>query len=394
MALNVVFQAAKCQAFLPAGNAQKVLLTLLYVFLYCLTGAIVYSNVEEKEVACSNDPDLVCTESWSTVDALYFSVVVMSTVGYGDLTPSTAGTQLFTVFYILVGILVVFSSVAECMGILLNPSIGLIRATLNKLVPPEQLDVDNSGKPDFEIPQPWYIFYPLNFLPSVLITVVSQQICAAFFLIWEDWSYGESTYHCYVTATTVGFGDVNVQTDGGKNFAIFHILLSVCLLGGFIADVDEVREERRTQLHREGLLKRKMDRDLIMSVMEFDRDGKGVDKFEFVTGMLTKLELVDWDDIRPFVAQFETLDKTGDGRLTNQDLEIICDGYAARAKATPKGQKRFNQVVATAKVTPASPTGSPLAAASPLPGVSPRASPRASQGKSPRNSPRAWEPTS
>jgi len=43
-------------------------------------------------------------EDWSWVDALYFSTVAITTVGFGDLAPSTDGSKLFTVVYILGGI--------------------------------------------------------------------------------------------------------------------------------------------------------------------------------------------------------------------------------------------------------------------------------------------------
>lgn len=43
-------------------------------------------------------------EGWAYIDALYFSVVTLTTVGYGDLTPSTDAGKLFTVVYILVGL--------------------------------------------------------------------------------------------------------------------------------------------------------------------------------------------------------------------------------------------------------------------------------------------------
>lgn len=43
-------------------------------------------------------------EDWSWVDALYFSVVAITTVGFGDITPSTDGSKLFTIVYILAGI--------------------------------------------------------------------------------------------------------------------------------------------------------------------------------------------------------------------------------------------------------------------------------------------------
>lgn len=43
-------------------------------------------------------------EDWSWVDSLYFSAVAVTTVGFGDLTPSSDASKLFTVAYVLTGI--------------------------------------------------------------------------------------------------------------------------------------------------------------------------------------------------------------------------------------------------------------------------------------------------
>jgi hypothetical protein len=43
-------------------------------------------------------------EGWSYLDALYFCVVSLATVGYGDLTPSTPLARAFTIFYLINGI--------------------------------------------------------------------------------------------------------------------------------------------------------------------------------------------------------------------------------------------------------------------------------------------------
>ena len=43
-------------------------------------------------------------EGWSVVDSLYFSVVTLATIGYGDLTPTTDLAKLFSVLYIIVGV--------------------------------------------------------------------------------------------------------------------------------------------------------------------------------------------------------------------------------------------------------------------------------------------------
>ena len=55
-------------------------------------------------------------EGWSLIDALYFCVVTLTTVGYGDLHPTSAGTQIFTIIYILTGLgilVALLSSVAQ-----------------------------------------------------------------------------------------------------------------------------------------------------------------------------------------------------------------------------------------------------------------------------------------
>jgi hypothetical protein len=50
-------------------------------------------------------------EDWSWVDSFYFSAVAVTTVGFGDLTPTTDGSKLFTVAYIFAGIAIITSYV-------------------------------------------------------------------------------------------------------------------------------------------------------------------------------------------------------------------------------------------------------------------------------------------
>lgn len=48
-------------------------------------------------------------EGWSWIDSLYFSVITLSTIGYGDFSPQTDGGKLFTILYILIGIGIILS---------------------------------------------------------------------------------------------------------------------------------------------------------------------------------------------------------------------------------------------------------------------------------------------
>jgi len=55
-------------------------------------------------------------EDWSLVDAFYFSVITLTTVGYGDLAPTSGGTRLFTAFYVLAGLGIIVAFLSALAG--------------------------------------------------------------------------------------------------------------------------------------------------------------------------------------------------------------------------------------------------------------------------------------
>jgi voltage-gated potassium channel len=63
--------------------------SLVFLVLVTLLGGTIFYSLEE---------------GWSVVDAFYFSVTTLTTLGLGDLTPKTTLGKLFTVVYIFAGI--------------------------------------------------------------------------------------------------------------------------------------------------------------------------------------------------------------------------------------------------------------------------------------------------
>ena len=60
-------------------------------------------------------------EGWSVLDSLYFYVITLTTVGYGDFSPQTPAGKIFTIIYILVGLGLISGFVillAERIGIM------------------------------------------------------------------------------------------------------------------------------------------------------------------------------------------------------------------------------------------------------------------------------------
>ncbi len=52
-------------------------------------------------------------EDWSWIDAFYFSAIAVTTVGFGDLVPTTDGAKLLTVGYIIAGIGIITAFINE-----------------------------------------------------------------------------------------------------------------------------------------------------------------------------------------------------------------------------------------------------------------------------------------
>jgi hypothetical protein len=94
---SVVHKTAKVEDWRTV--LKRNLLTLIAVALYISLGMLCYSYLER---------DQETGEQWTPVEALYFSVTTISTVGYGDYAPSTDESRVFTAFYMTLGVAVVF----------------------------------------------------------------------------------------------------------------------------------------------------------------------------------------------------------------------------------------------------------------------------------------------
>ncbi len=66
---------------------------LMASVMVLVTGTVVYRYLED----------------WSWIDALYFCMITLTTIGYGDLAPRTDAGKLFTIFYIIIGIGLILS---------------------------------------------------------------------------------------------------------------------------------------------------------------------------------------------------------------------------------------------------------------------------------------------
>jgi voltage-gated potassium channel len=83
-------------------------------------------------------------EGWSWLDSLYFSVITLTTVGYGDFTPQTDIGKIFTIIYIFVGLGILIGFVTPIGEYLVNRRLENIQKKEKERNTPEK-EFDFSG---------------------------------------------------------------------------------------------------------------------------------------------------------------------------------------------------------------------------------------------------------
>ena len=96
----------------------------------------------------------------------------------------------------------------------------------------------------------------------------------------EHFSVGDMAWSCFVTATTVGYGDINAQTQLGRLYASLHIMLSVIWLAAIVGHVVKLHGRRQRLLQYEAMMRRRIDAKAIRA-MDCE-NGTGVDRIEFL----------------------------------------------------------------------------------------------------------------
>ncbi|XVF28051.1 hypothetical protein REPUB_Repub14bG0162200 [Reevesia pubescens] len=243
------------------------------------------------------------------LDSIYFCVVTMTTVGYGDLVPHSKLAKILASIYVFSGMALVGLVLSKAADYIAEKQeILLVKAMhMNEMFNAAEILMEvETNKVKYK------------FLITALLLLMLIIAGVSFLLLVEEMEFIDAFYCVCSTITTLGYGDESFSTGVGRIFAIFWILSSTVCLAQFFLYLAELYTERR----QKSLIKRVLTRKLTSSDLEaadMDHDEK-VSAAEFILYKLKEMGKICQQDILLCMERFKTLDVDHSGTLTAADL--------------------------------------------------------------------------
>eukprot|EP01134_Creolimax_fragrantissima_P008283 CFRG8283T1 len=290
------------RAFVP-------LAVVWFIISYIFLGALFFSWIEDIDY----------------LDSVYWAVVTLSTVGYGDISPVTIGGKYYFCAYIVLGLTVLVSAMT------------IVVDNVNSL----KIEV-KGGTMD---PLPTIRTVLWQFLKAIAALLILITVGCFGFHWTADLNFNDSFYFTIETLSTVGYGDVSLDLNDGyrRTFVIIFIFLAVPYFAGqlgMLVDVfsDYLLLQRINKINEVGVCRK------MLHEADLDNDGF-VSKGEFILYYMVKISMIDVQMVKKVGDIFELFDEDGNGTLDVDDIRLPPNAIIGRqlieqAKADQEN-KRF-----------------------------------------------------
>ncbi|KAF9319393.1 Potassium channel [Podila horticola] len=227
------FPGAGLSATLKALIISSFVMTIVIII-----GAAIYSALEK----------------WSFDDAVNFCIVSFATIGYGNLSPKTSAGQIIFFFYGLLGISSLGFFVVSLRNAVIEQFQWRLVDRFSKPAHLTRVQTRMSAK-DISFPaarfeeelQVKIMVKRKMIIRMVFIWIVMWFGGAGIFCAFEKkWTYLESLYFCFVTLTTIGFGDYVPQAPGSIEFWNVYVFVGLAVFA-YILSLSS--ESMASQIH-------------------------------------------------------------------------------------------------------------------------------------------------
>ncbi|XP_055390262.1 potassium channel subfamily K member 1-like [Condylostylus longicornis] len=242
-------------------NKFRFLLLIGGYAVFLILGASIFSSIEAPKIAdidrridafrdefldknrCLNDTDLeeflaavvkandrgisplrnVSNElNWGFGQSLFFSSTIVTTIGYGHVTPLSQTGKIFCIIYASFGIpltLVLLTAIIERLLIPANWLLGKLNSSLGHLYQPFNIRLLHL---------------------TIIVTIVAIIFVAIPTIIFSylepEWGTLDALYYCFITLTTIGLGDyIPGESVEPENRSLYKICIAIYLICGLIA---------------------------------------------------------------------------------------------------------------------------------------------------------------
>lgn len=159
--------------------------------------------------------------NWSFGQALFFASTVLTTIGYGRVTPLSDIGKGFCIIYAVIGIpltLILFSALVERLLIPVKAFLYFLFRRLGHLYKAFHIQL-----------------FHLMLVVAVLVIFFMLIPAAIFQALEPSWNYLDAFYYCFISLTTIGLGDfIPGDTTNQPHRALYKVSTTVYLLMGLI----------------------------------------------------------------------------------------------------------------------------------------------------------------
>ncbi|XP_020605941.1 two pore potassium channel protein sup-9-like [Orbicella faveolata] len=205
---------------------------------------------------------------WTYDIAVNFVWQALTTIGYGWITPQTPTGQILCIFVSLLGIpitLLAFKSIGELIAKWVNTIVSKFEKKILKRLEPKHMKTKGAV-----------------ILFSTMISLIALN--SVLLMYHTDWTLVERVYYCFITFTTIGFGDYVVEKPQQRStklslnssvyqesheslneeqtalvelFFTFYTIFALCIVSSVLNAIMAVIEERRCRPRCPGCVPRK-----------------------------------------------------------------------------------------------------------------------------------------